>query len=59
MVRKVLGCAARVVPGALKRGLGRSPEGPRHVLKDVCNLRPRHVPVMSFRTRPEGAEPGL
>ncbi len=29
------GCALRAFPGALKRGLGRGPDGPRRVLKDV------------------------
>ena len=29
------GAAARVLPGALKRGLGRGPDGPRRVFKDV------------------------
>ncbi len=29
------GAAARVLPGALKRGLGRGPDGPRRVFKDM------------------------
>ncbi len=41
-----------VVPGALKRGLGRAGKPARLILKDYFH-------IMSFRTRPEGAEPGL
>ena len=29
------GTAAAALPGALKRGLGRGPDGPRHIFKDV------------------------
>ena len=38
--------AARVLPGALKRGLGRGPDGPRRVFKDVPAQRcsQRHQP---------------
>ena len=41
-----------VVPVALKRGLGRAGKPERLILKD-------YFQIMSFRTRPEGAEPGL